>query len=651
MNRILSVQQYWKRTTENLGSRLPTGWRFGACMATFQAIVVLLLNIVILIWSGMKSRWSSSGPVFQGDCDTVGHISIGIHLVINVLSTLLLGASNYVMQSLCAPTRSEVDKAHARGSWLNIGGQSLRNLKHQSRSKKLLWLALCTSSIPLHLFDRFAECDEDGETFLDLSGWQVLDSSQCLEAYATDFVSDRNDVIVMIGSSYTPNGKIVDLGFGLQAYMTTQPGSTSFDWICSDPEKEDRWNCGPKNTSYCSDSQHCSSSWKQINPLEWDLAWVPNYTAFSDSSRVNYCISQPVNSRCQLESNLPLLVTVIIFNMVKVVCMALAAGKINDKPLVTIGDAIVSFTDNPDPHTIGMCLVLPRQFKTKRHSENIRPALLPYQPKNIRWLNAATRRHWILTICLAFSIVLGLLVYAVLNLKSNGTQGLTALWQLGIGKPHAQTIIRNWAIPTQGYGALTASVLVANSPQLILSMIYIVFNSLCTTLFLELEWSSYARFRKPLRVSSPTGEQRSTYFLQIPYRFALPLMAYSTALHWLVSQSIFLVKINYQEIINSSFCGYSPMGMILSTVVAASLILSAVVFAFFRHLDGNMPLAGSCSTAISAACHPPEDGADSSKPLKWGVVLDREYERKEGVGHISFSSGEVLPPILGYYYS
>ncbi|KIK55865.1 hypothetical protein GYMLUDRAFT_133530, partial [Collybiopsis luxurians FD-317 M1] len=222
---------------------------------------------------------------------------------------------------------------------------------------------------------------------------------------------------------------------------------------------------------------------------------------------VNYCISQPVEPRCQLEFDLPLLAVVIVFNIVKVICMALAAGKINDKPLVTIGDAIASFTDDPDPHTRGMCLALPSHFIS------------------------------------AISIVLGLLVFAILNLKSSGSIiGIKALWELGIGKPHAQTIIRDWAIPTQGYGGLIASVLVANSPQVILSMIYIVFNSLCTTLFLALEWSSYSNSRKPLRVSNPCGEQRSTYFLQIPYRYALPLMAYSTVLHWLISQSIFLVK-------------------------------------------------------------------------------------------------------------
>ena len=40
------------------------------------------------------------------------------------------------------------------------------------------------------------------------------------------------------------------------------------------------------------------------------------------------------------------------------------------------------------------------------------------------------------------------------------------------------------------------------------------------------------------------GAQRSEYFLQLPYRFALPIMLYSGFLHWLCSQSFFLVSIS-----------------------------------------------------------------------------------------------------------
>lgn len=42
--------------------------------------------------------------------------------------------------------------------------------------------------------------------------------------------------------------------------------------------------------------------------------------------------------------------------------------------------------------------------------------------------------------------------------------------------------------------------------------------------------------RKGLRVTQPHGYQRSSYFLQLPYRWSLPLIVISGTLHWLLSR-------------------------------------------------------------------------------------------------------------------
>lgn len=41
----------------------------------------------------------------------------------------------------------------------------------------------------------------------------------------------------------------------------------------------------------------------------------------------------------------------------------------------------------------------------------------------------------------------------------------------------------------------------------------------------------------------------------------------------------------------------------------------------FKHFKNSMPLAGSCSAAISVACHPPPGGGDALKPVMWGEML------------------------------
>lgn len=82
--------------------------------------------------------------------------------------------------------------------------------------------------------------------------------------------------------------------------------------------------------------------------------------------------------------------------------------------------------------------------------------------------------------------------------------------------------------------------LASNSPQIILSICYFSFNAFFTRTQTENEWSSYSLSYKPLRVSVPRGEQTSTYRLQLPYKYSLPLLAISALLHWILSNAIFL---------------------------------------------------------------------------------------------------------------
>lgn len=77
-------------------------------------------------------------------------LDLWLHLAINLLSTLLLGASNYTMQCLSAPTRDEINKAHQQRISLDIGIPSIRNLRRISWNRIVLWWLLALSSVSLH---------------------------------------------------------------------------------------------------------------------------------------------------------------------------------------------------------------------------------------------------------------------------------------------------------------------------------------------------------------------------------------------------------------------------------------------------------------------------------------------------------------------
>lgn len=178
---------------------------------------------------------------------------------------------------------------------------------------------------------------------------------------------------------------------------------------------------------------------------------------------------------------------------------------------------------------------------------------------------------------------------------------------------------------------------------------------------LSREWNSYATHRKALRVSSARGEQRSTYWLQLPYRYSVPLLIASVALHWLVSQSIFLVRIFEFDGDNTiphdhvlTTCGYSNIGLVFVLGLGSLLVLCLVGLGL-RRFNVDVPLAGSCSIAISAACHQPEADADAAfKPVKWGVVSSYEVKTRfkgRDVGHGCFTSLDVTRPVEGELYA
>jgi len=67
-----------------------------------------------------------------------------------------------------------------------------------------------------------------------------------------------------------------------------------------------------------------------------------------------------------------------------------------------------------------------------------------------------------------------------------------------------------------------------------------------------------------------------------------------------------------------------------------------------RRYSGEMPLVSTCSAAISALCHPPEEDAEVAHfPVMWGVVGQDD----KGVGHCSFTTAvDVKQPTVGYMY-
>ena len=116
--------------------------------ACCTAWLVLIVNLISTIYLPIRHP---DARLFVGNCTTASRLDSGLHVLINLLSSLLLGASNLCMQLLSAPTRKEVDKAHQQKKWLEIGIPSmLQNFKYIATRRKLALIVLALASLPLH---------------------------------------------------------------------------------------------------------------------------------------------------------------------------------------------------------------------------------------------------------------------------------------------------------------------------------------------------------------------------------------------------------------------------------------------------------------------------------------------------------------------
>jgi hypothetical protein len=272
-----------------------------------------------------------------------------------------------------------------------------------------------------------------------------------------------------------------------------------------------------------------------------------------------------------------------------------------------------------------------------------------------RWI---TLCHWWLANRQRCALALAVCGY-LLNLSINanpwtGETSLTYLWSLGFGTLNTNCLIGGAeAFAGENFNEpILPMILIANTPQTILSVLYFLYNAMYTSMLSEDEWQRYSYQRRPLRVTAPTGQQRSTYFLSLPYRYAVPLMVVSVLLHWLVSQAIFLARMIIVDEFDTPIsgehfttCGWSSIAIIFVIIVGALMLIFAFGTAF-RKLKGYMRIARGSSTIISAACHPHElDKKASVLPVQWGAIDEEEP------GHCTLTSRFVFEPIAGRLYA
>ena len=384
------------------------GWHMGVALCAFTAGTVLVINIFVTIWGSAKFGVHGSLVTIQdGDCSKSKKLSLWLHLAINILSTLLLGASNYCMQCLSSPSRAEIDRAHSRHIWLDIGVPSVRNLRRVSWNKIMLWWLFAISTVPLHLLFNSAVFStigaNDYEVFIgsenlvtgvgfnwslpfdnvnypnrtlgyfqQAAKWDNLTNEACIKLYKQEFVTDNANVLA-VTSALNDSSWLLNSTYPAYVYAQN-PEET---WICSD-------------TLYYTETGTCDTSATLSEAANWTLGI--GYDSYTRGFPIQYCLSQPAEKHCTTQFSLLIIIIVIICNITKLACMIMLLLRQQAKPLVTLGDAVESFLETPDSTTENMCLADKSEFSTKKPWSATRDS---YEPRQLRWFAGASWKRWL----------------------------------------------------------------------------------------------------------------------------------------------------------------------------------------------------------------------------------------------------------------
>ena len=123
---------------------LPAGWRGGVVMLLLANLLMLIVSIVCLALAATRTHTTLGGEssLRDGSCGRVRAASMGIRAVVNVEAVVLIASAGYVFQVLSSPTRAEVNAAHARHRWLDVGVPSVRNLGSVAAGRGVLSAAI-----------------------------------------------------------------------------------------------------------------------------------------------------------------------------------------------------------------------------------------------------------------------------------------------------------------------------------------------------------------------------------------------------------------------------------------------------------------------------------------------------------------------------
>lgn len=497
--------------------------------------------------------------------------------------------------------------------------------------------------------------------------YRRLSSEVCFQSFTEGFMQSYSDVLV-VSKDVQAHDPILWTRYP-QRSMSEDKMDTNqdpFHWVCHDELKASNFT----KTDRC--SKNYARKW--VQPKNWT---TEDWTVYGHP--VDHCYARIAPELCHLQYNAYIMLAVVVFSVFKVAAIAvLVFTHPKGEFLRTLGDAVASFLKVKDPTTKDMCLVssaqirkhgfLPtgtvrtsprRQHRWVKSSKQQEKVTIPFPPQvyaknRPRWWKSANAAEFFSTV--GISAVYAIVVSGTLYWAFKASNGLA--FDSSFGEASIQSLA-NLRDDDPKSSVIVPTILTANVPQLGFSLLYVFYTNIWSKLLIAQEFDRMTTSKKGLRISERAyGHQRTSRFLTLPVTYALPLMAFSAALHYLCSQSLFMARFDGMRDGQVDTkdrmvrLGYNAPAMIALISVNVAMLVVTVYMAGFRRLNTGLGEM-SMSVVISAACHLKRYEAEPwLQAVQWGDVSEGVVEVKDGriVRHCAFTSLLAERPTEGHVY-
>jgi hypothetical protein len=195
-----------------------------------------------------------------------------------------------------------------------------------------------------------------------------LDNSACMSKYANTFISNARNVL-LVTTDTNPNNTF------LSSRSWSSTDEVPYWWLCGE---------GWDPTPYRNHEPVCTLAKAHEGVSSWSVLTHP----------ISYCLVQEVEEECQLRFSLTIMIVVILANATKATIMILTWWKLRTPTLVTIGDAVTSFLDDPDLTTAGICLATKADIQKGTGAWKDQGAKR-WIPKRHFWFRATSVKRWL----------------------------------------------------------------------------------------------------------------------------------------------------------------------------------------------------------------------------------------------------------------